>query len=91
MCAIAGVLTISLPVPVIVSNFNYFYHRETEGEEQAQYLQVNVPKADSAEELKKSRSGSTISKSDYMEIQEAVNNRLQIEVVRPNKSKTKLS
>ncbi|KAJ8258030.1 hypothetical protein GJAV_G00192370 [Gymnothorax javanicus] len=33
LCAIAGVLTIALPVPVIVSNFNYFYHRETEGEE----------------------------------------------------------
>ncbi|MFT7814105.1 potassium voltage-gated channel subfamily A member 10-like [Arapaima gigas] len=27
------VLTIALPVPVIVSNFNYFYHRETEHEE----------------------------------------------------------
>ncbi|ESO02555.1 hypothetical protein HELRODRAFT_65928, partial [Helobdella robusta] len=33
MCAIAGVLTIALPVPVIVSNFNYFYHRETDNEE----------------------------------------------------------
>lgn len=28
LCAIAGVLTLSLPVPVIVSNFNYFYHKE---------------------------------------------------------------
>lgn len=43
MCAIAGVLTIALPVPVIVSNFNYFYHRETEGEEQAQLLHVSAP------------------------------------------------
>ncbi|CRK94909.1 CLUMA_CG008401, isoform A [Clunio marinus] len=33
LCAIAGVLTISLPVPVIVSNFNYFYHLETDQEE----------------------------------------------------------
>ncbi|KAF6771659.1 hypothetical protein AHF37_10085 [Paragonimus kellicotti] len=33
LCAIAGVLTIALPVPVIVSNFNYFYHRESETDE----------------------------------------------------------
>ncbi|XP_030070683.1 potassium voltage-gated channel subfamily A member 3-like, partial [Microcaecilia unicolor] len=40
LCAIAGVLTIALPVPVIVSNFNYFYHRETDREDQTQYSHV---------------------------------------------------
>ncbi|XP_034028407.1 potassium voltage-gated channel subfamily A member 10 [Thalassophryne amazonica] len=43
LCAIAGVLTIALPVPVIVSNFNYFYHRESEAEEK-------LPVTDAAEE-----------------------------------------
>lgn len=40
MCAIAGVLTISLPVPVIVSNFSYFYHREMECEDTTVYQHV---------------------------------------------------
>ncbi|XP_011474250.1 shaker-related potassium channel tsha2 [Oryzias latipes] len=40
LCAIAGVLTIALPVPVIVSNFNYFYHRENEEEENVQHVHV---------------------------------------------------
>ncbi|XP_051243435.1 potassium voltage-gated channel subfamily A member 7 [Dicentrarchus labrax] len=42
MCAIAGVLTISLPVPVIVSNFSYFYHREMECEDTTQYHHVTT-------------------------------------------------
>lgn len=45
---------------------------------QAQYLNIpSVPKAGSADDMKKSGgrsgSGSTLSKSDYVEIQEAVN------------------
>ncbi|XP_076123044.1 potassium voltage-gated channel subfamily A member 7 [Alosa pseudoharengus] len=42
MCAIAGVLTISLPVPVIVSNFSYFYHREMECEDTNEYTHVST-------------------------------------------------
>ncbi|XP_053115635.1 potassium voltage-gated channel subfamily A member 7 [Hemicordylus capensis] len=42
LCAIAGVLTISLPVPVIVSNFSYFYHRETECEDQGNYTHITT-------------------------------------------------
>ncbi|XP_074553441.1 potassium voltage-gated channel subfamily A member 1 [Halichoeres trimaculatus] len=42
MCAIAGVLTISLPVPVIVSNFSYFYHREMECEDTTQYNHIST-------------------------------------------------
>nr|AAI12971.1 Potassium voltage-gated channel, shaker-related subfamily, member 1 [Mus musculus] len=73
LCAIAGVLTVALPVPVIVSNFNYFYHRETEGEEQAQLLHVSSPNLASDSDLSR-RSSSTISKSEYMEIEEDMNN-----------------
>lgn len=40
LCAIAGVLTIALPVPVIVSNFNYFYHRENAEQENVHYVHV---------------------------------------------------
>uniref|UniRef100_UPI00358E2D41 potassium voltage-gated channel subfamily A member 3-like n=1 Tax=Myxine glutinosa TaxID=7769 RepID=UPI00358E2D41 len=67
LCAIAGVLTIALPVPVIVSNFNYFYHRETENDDQAQYLHISSYNCDTAAELQKSSSTSTVGKSDYMD------------------------
>ena len=72
LCAIAGVLTIALPVPVIVSNFNYFYHRETEGEEQPQYVHTGSCEHLPAEQLRRSCSSSTLSKSEYMVIEEGI-------------------
>lgn len=49
MCAIAGVLTLALPVPVIVSNFSYFYNldkerRELEKENEKAELSANNSK-----------------------------------------------
>ncbi|KAK9528629.1 hypothetical protein VZT92_012781 [Zoarces viviparus] len=72
LCAIAGVLTIALPVPVIVSNFNYFYHRETDGEELPQYVHTSSCEHLPPEELGRSCSSSSLSKSD-MVIEEGIN------------------
>ena len=55
-CAISGVLTLALPVPVIVSNFDYFYNREKK-----RRLQKKVEN----EKKLKERSTSLISVTSY--------------------------
>ena len=77
LCAIAGVLTIALPVPVIVSNFNYFYHRETDNEDQAPVVESVPPGCpyfpDFLRKFKGSPSGSSLGdKAEYMEMEEGV-------------------
>ncbi|XP_077941962.1 potassium voltage-gated channel subfamily A member 1 [Gasterosteus aculeatus] len=79
LCAIAGVLTIALPVPVIVSNFNYFYHRETDNEDQTpppvvESLPPGCPYfPDFFRKFRGSPSGSSLGdKAEYMEMEEGV-------------------
>ncbi|KAG7279936.1 hypothetical protein CRUP_009911 [Coryphaenoides rupestris] len=77
LCAIAGVLTIALPVPVIVSNFNYFYHRETDNEDQTPVVESMPPGCpyfpDFLKKFKGSPSGSSLGdKAEYMEMEEGV-------------------
>ncbi|XP_067387049.1 potassium voltage-gated channel subfamily A member 5-like [Emydura macquarii macquarii] len=77
LCAIAGVLTIALPVPVIVSNFNYFYHRETDNEEQAMLKEEpsSAQGSTTGGELKRSRSKNSLNKSVvHLENSEGINN-----------------
>ncbi|XP_071258280.1 potassium voltage-gated channel subfamily A member 1-like [Salvelinus alpinus] len=78
LCAIAGVLTIALPVPVIVSNFNYFYHRETDNEADSPPVVETPPPAcpyfpNFLKKFKGSPSGSSLGdKAEYMEMEEGV-------------------
>ncbi|KAJ6668473.1 hypothetical protein lerEdw1_011955 [Lerista edwardsae] len=76
LCAIAGVLTIALPVPVIVSNFNYFYHRETDQDEQALLKEEpSSAQGSSAGDLKRRISKNSLDKSVvHLESVEGVNN-----------------
>lgn len=63
LCAIAGVLTIALPVPVIVSNFNYFYHRETEAEDKLPLVDA-LEQALQTETSNKEGSNSSLNKTN---------------------------
>ena len=67
MCAIAGVLTIALPVPVIVSNFSYFYRRENDKEDNRNYVHVTCGHVPTYTELKENDSKPSLTKSEYME------------------------
>ncbi|XP_064175258.1 potassium voltage-gated channel subfamily A member 1 [Anguilla rostrata] len=73
LCAIAGVLTIALPVPVIVSNFNYFYHRETDQDQSSLKEEPANENEGPGEELKRSRSKSSLKSTEDVEKNDGAN------------------
>ena len=73
LCAITGVLTIALPVPVIVSNFNYFYHREADSEDSSNYSHVaSCPFQEATSIDDKSEGNSELDSHDFVEMEEGL-------------------
>lgn len=73
LCAITGVLTIALPVPVIVSNFNYFYHREADSEDSSNYSHVSSCPFQQAPSIDdKSEGNSELDQHDFVEMEEGL-------------------
>ncbi|KAG5267466.1 hypothetical protein AALO_G00222090 [Alosa alosa] len=87
LCAIAGVLTIALPVPVIVSNFNYFYHRETD-QDQASLKDDNTAGSGQSpnDEMKRSGSRSSLKSTGDVENNDETNTPVEKTNIKANSS-----
>lgn len=90
LCAISGVLTLSLPVPVIVSNFNYFYHREMDdyGQNSTEYQHTtSCPFLPGTVNLNRTKSASLNSSLFSLPIQPKLDNELEIKCNKENQNK----
>lgn len=59
-------MTIALPVPVIVSNFNYFYHREADNEDQKDLKYSTAHSAAAAAAAAQSSSGDSVNGMPFL-------------------------